>query len=560
MNSEADKWKKRYEREKSARNQAELLLEKKSAQLYEANQKLEDAILIETSKLKLEEEKSRAVHQASLDGIILHTQDGLIMDANDKMCELINCEKLLLMKLHIDELLADESKGFMSWAMSDIERVGYARGECLFKKEGGEKVFTEVSVARLEVEGGVIMQAIVRDVTERIESAKRLELATKEAIEANEAKSLFLATMSHEIRTPLNGIIGFTEILLQEPLANEHRHHLELIGKSGEMLLHIITDILDFSRAENHDIELDHADYSMVVCIEETLDVQSKTAASKGVDLFYEIDEGFPALLNGDSGRIRQILINLVSNGIKFTSKGSVVIRAKRLPDSLIEVSVIDTGIGFDMAIADKLFEPFQQEDASTTRMYGGTGLGLAICKRLISAMGGYISASSELGQGACFKITLPYTEATSLEVTSDTEVVSTCAASKATSSSGRVLVVEDHPINAKLAEILIGKLGAEVTICSNGKEAIEELSADHGYDIVMMDMQMPVMDGIEATRRIRKGEAGEGCKNKPIIAMSANAQKEFKSQCLSSGMNHYLSKPIKVERLERVLRRFEVI
>lgn len=408
MSAEAEKWKKRYEREKSSRSQAERLLEQKSKDLYEANKRLEEQVLIETSKLKLEEEKSRAVHQASLDGIMLHSTEGVILDVNEKLCELVSRSKADLIGIHTDNLLADESIGFFGKAMNEVSRSGYVRSGCLFKRGDGSVVSTEVSVAQFEAEGSVIVQAVVRDVTERIQSAKSLEAATKDAIHANEAKSLFLATMSHEIRTPLNGIIGFTEILLQESLAEEHRQHLELIRKSGDMLLHIITDILDFSRVENNDIELDEINFSMVECIEETLDVQAKTASNKDVDLLYKIDADFPKYLYGDSGRIRQILLNLVSNGLKFTSHGSVVIRAKKLNEETLEVSVTDTGIGFDMRVAKKLFEPFQQADASTTRKFGGTGLGLAICSRLISAMSGTITAESKVGKGACFKITFP--------------------------------------------------------------------------------------------------------------------------------------------------------
>ncbi|MGJ8676377.1 MAG: response regulator [Akkermansiaceae bacterium] len=691
MIAEADKWRKRYEREKSARLQAEALLEEKSSQLFEANDQLEKKITLKSSKLKREEKKFTALFHSSTDGILLYTPDGIILDANQTICNLLELNAKELIGTHIIKVYTDDSQVKAKKAIDEVNKLGQTRFECLFKGANKKQTPVEVSATKFEVDDQTVLQAIIRDITERIRIANDLKKATKEAIDANEAKSLFLATMSHEIRTPLNGIIGFTDILLQDSTSAEQKQHLNIIKTSGDMLLHIINDILDFSRIENHQIELESVDYSLIDCIEETLDIQAHSAADKAVDLLYTVANDTPLYLHGDSGRLRQILLNLVSNGLKFTKAGNVVIHITHPDQYTIQITVTDTGIGFDPTIAEQLFQPFKQADASTTRKYGGSGLGLAICRQLIETMGGNIQATSTLGKGAQFTIRFPYTPAkqlcSSLEETYDLAKLKTihalviddhqmnleflkirlrkwgCQVTTATSgkialeiiraaetefhiiltdmlmpemdglqlgeviiahggektpplilvTSSRqntekrkalkigfkglihkpirekelltnlfkaiyteeapkpalipeplpqsmvgknyVLIVEDNSINAKLARLLVERFGFTAHIAYNGKEAITSLKNKEIYGIILMDMQMPVMDGLEASRRIRLGEAGKTYSKIPIIAMTANAQPEDKKRCFEAGMDQYLSKPINAAALEATLK-----
>lgn len=697
MATEADKWKKRYEREKNARLQAEKLLEEKSSQLFDANEQLEQKIILESSKLRREEKKFTALFHSSIDGIILHTPEGVIIDVNDTVCRFLKMEADQLIGIHLKDLVSRQSVKDAIRAVREVKQLGHTRFECLLKRSDNTHMPSEVSTTQFEVDDQIILQEIIRDITERKRIEKDLEKASLAAIKANEAKSLFLATMSHEIRTPLNGIIGFTDILLQEDTTNEQKQHLSLIKKSGDILLNIINDILDFSRVESRQIELEQVDFDLIDCIEETLDIHAQTAATKHVELLYIVEKDMPQSLHGDAGRLRQILLNLVSNGLKFTSEGSVIINATHPDAHTLELKVSDTGIGFDPSIAAQLFQPFQQADASTTRKYGGTGLGLAICKQLIEAMGGSIRAHSTPGEGSEFVITLPYTPAqlpippvvdsydlsqiknihalvvddhpmnlefmnarldkwgckvtTALSgkealkilesspsefqiiltdmlmpdidglqlaqqiitqfkdqmppmvlVTSsrlagekkkalnmgfhsviykpvrEKELLATIyrAITKTNKSSQRpispsstpsqqsatntyALIVEDNSINAKLAKLLVERLGITAHIAHNGEEALEALKTKKIYDVILMDMQMPVMDGLEASQRIRNGEAGDYYTRTPIIAMTANAQSEDKARCMEAGMNHYLPKPINAAELEKVLQQYHI-
>ncbi|MBK1832019.1 response regulator [Verrucomicrobiaceae bacterium R5-34] len=692
MDPEAEKWKRRYEREKSARQQAEKLLEEKSSQLFDANEQLEQKIILETSKLRREEKKFKALFQSSIDGIILHTPTGIIIDVNQAACTLLKMHREELIGVHLKEIISRQSVKDAIHAAKAVKQLGHTRFECLLRRGNGTIMPTEVSTTRFEADDQIILQEIIRDITERKQIERDLEKASLAAIKANDAKSLFLATMSHEIRTPLNGIIGFTDIVLQEATSKEQKQHLKLIKKSGDILLNIINDILDFSRVESRQIELEMVDFDLIDCIEETLDIHAHTAASKHVELLYTIESDMPHYLHGDVGRLKQILLNLVSNGLKFTNEGSVVIHANQPDSNTLEITVADTGIGFDEVIADQLFQPFQQADASTTRKYGGTGLGLAICRQLIKAMGGSIRAKSIPGQGSQFILVLPYTPAksdispkvsaeqiaqlrgkhalvvddhpmnlqfmsarlqkwdcqvstaasaaealkilardpssydiiltdmlmpdidglqlaeqiihdlkddappmvlvTSSRLTGEKKkalsvgfhsviykpvrekelsatmarAISNCSRTPSAAESATrhpasavradqyALIVEDNAINAKLARLLVERLGMHAHIAHNGEEALQALLSKNIYDIVLMDMQMPVMDGLEASRRIRAGEVGATYQHIPIVAMTANAQTEDKNRCIDAGMDHYLAKPIHAEELEQIL------
>ncbi len=413
-----------------------------------------------------------------------------------------------------------------------------------------------------------LLGGLAINITERWKAEHALAEARDAALESAKLKGVFLANMSHEIRTPLNGLIGMTELLLDTELTSDQREHALVIHSSGEILLGVVNDILDLSKIEAGMLRFEQRRFDLRGLVDDTVTLVAGRARQRGLEIKVSIAPEVPETLRGDPGRLRQVLINLVGNALKFTEVGSVEIAVSCQVQDREGISLFfevrDTGIGITPEQQKRLFEAFSQADSSTTRKYGGTGLGLAICKELITRMGGTLGVESQAGQGSTFWFLARFTKDTPA---SEAELL---AEAKSASGSAlrlppaaerkelRVLLVEDNVVNQRVALHQLARLGCVVEKVENGEEAVAQFARDR-FDVILMDCQMPVMDGYEATRAIRLCEKqrvarGESQPRTRIIALTASVLETDRERCLAAGMDDYLSKPFKRDELEAML------
>jgi len=508
--------------------------------------------------LRESEAQFRTVFENVNDGIIIIDLSGAILEANEVLCRRLGYTRDELVRMNVEQIDNAETRARLPERVAASLRTGGDLFEGAHVRKDGSEVPVEVNSRSFEYGGRPAILGVTRDITERKRAeaeakqrAAELERAKSEAEAANRAKSEFLARMSHEMRTPMNGITGMATLLLDTPLVGEQREFAEIVRRSAQGLLAVINDILDLSKIEAGRMEIDSAPFDIVDCVREAGALMAPQARAK--NLIFHFDSAVAhRRVKGDAGRVRQIVLNLVGNAIKFTDAGSVELSVSSSEPvdarAIFHISVRDTGMGIATENLPLLFANFTQLDASAIRKHEGTGLGLAISRRLAELMGGTLTVSSELGCGSEFVLTLRLACVESAPETSpDTDIA---PRKKLSLRSRRILLAEDNPVNRRLAVALLEKFGCQVDLASNGKDAVE-MACRGPYEAIFMDCRMPELDGYAATREIRSRQPTVRV---PIIAMTAHAIVGAREECLECGMDDYISKPIQPADLESAL------
>jgi len=442
----------------------------------------------------------------------------------------------LLAQRHIQEAV-DKGHAFFHWTA---------------RRPDGSSFPAEIALHAMTLDGKPVIQAIMRDISAQKEAEAALEAARDAALAAAETKSQFVANVSHEIRTPMNGILGMTQLLLDSSLNTRQRDYAETIAGSAQALMGMINDLLDFSKIEAGRLTLERIDFDLDALLQAVIELYLPRADARNLTLRLERSPALPAWVRGDPLRVRQVLLNLLDNALKFTHEGEIRLIAEPIAGrpGWLCFSVRDTGIGMNQETQGRVFQAFSQADGSVSRKYGGTGLGLTICRQLADLMGGDLELESAPGKGSTFRLSLPLPDAPPGGDTAES-----AAAESARFPGVTVLVAEDNPVNQKLLRFMLENLDVKVKLADDGRAAYAMLAAG-GVDLVLMDCQMPEWDGLTTARAIRARESEEGLSRLPIIALTANAMSGFDSACREAGMDDYLTKPLHPHELAEALAR----
>lgn len=510
--------------------------------------------------LRLSEERFRGTFENAPAGIAHVDTSGRFLLVNERLCSILGYTRAeLLQKTYLDITHRDDL------AISYESFTRLLRGECAnyvlekrYVRKDNSPLWAEffASIQRDAAGQPAYVIAVIRDLSERKRLDDELRRAKEGAEAANRAKDEFLANVSHEIRTPMNAILGMTELVLDTPLTQDQRECLRTVQSAAENLLGMIDDLLDFSKIEAGKLELDAADFSVRSVLDGAVRALAVRANKKGLAMASHVRTDVPDALVGDAGRLRQVLLNLIGNAVKFTERGEVVVGVEVVGEAVTEngirlrFAVRDTGIGIPKDKQNTIFRAFEQEDSSTTRRYGGTGLGLAISDRLVALMGGTITVDSEPGRGSTFAFTARFgRQAHPTHAIAAQPPVPTAAAAPRTATTPlHILVAEDNEFNTRHLERLLTRQGHRVRLANNGRQALA-LAAEAAFDLLLLDVHMPEVDGFEVVRTIRERERTTGG-HLPVIALTARSRKEDREHCLAAGMDDFLSKPIRAAEL----------
>ena len=528
---------------------------------------------------------------------LLDKETAAIVGANPRACEMLGYSHEELTTMHQPDLYPEETRDRMKEEFQSSAEIGGAHGlQAEMRCSNGELM--PVSITGHELTSGErpLLVAFVCDVGERLaadnelhelnktlenrvikrteeieRSNEELEKATikarrlaLEADAANAAKTSFIANLTHELRTPLNAVIGMSDLLLDMELGKEQRETAEIVTTSARSLLGVINDILDFSKIEAGKLDLEYEAFHLADTVQGMADTFIFQLRQKGLEFALDMDDALPDFVVGDQARLHQILVNLVGNALKFTEKGEVSLKVFRDTDGenssepgLVRFEVTDTGIGIPSHIQEKLFQAFTQADTSTARKYGGTGLGLNIARQLVEKMGGHMGVESVEKEGSTFWFTVLFEKADEAQIAEARDAVQSGVGglTRKQARDLRILLVEDNMVNQAVAIGMLKKLGYAAQAVADGKEALKILS-DTDFDLVFMDVQMPIMGGLEATNLIREGKAGRRNKSVPIIAMTAHATQKDRQACLDAGMDDYIPKPISSQLIQETMNR----
>ncbi len=495
-------------------------------------------------------------------GILAYQGDsGQCVVANEAAAHIVGATREQLLSQNFRTIASWRERGLLGMAETVLRTGVSQRLGTHLHSSFGRDAWIDVTMTPFQSNGETCLLAMMEDISERKAALDELQRAKERAEEANRAKSSFLANMSHEIRTPMNTILGMAQLALNHETDPRQRDYLEKILHSGDHLLGIIDDLLDFSKIDADKLTMENVEFELTQLQRALVNQAEWKASAKGLRLSFALEPGMPAVVSGDPLRLNQVLINLVSNAIKFTEQGEIVVEGTKLHEDetsvLLCFEVNDSGIGLSEAQKRHLFLPFHQSDSSISRRYGGSGLGLAISRRLVEMMGGEIGVQSAPGEGSTFWFTVRLNKAGTAPFAHHAERAPvTAGAPRAALDAlrgARILLAEDHSFNQQVATEFLEQGGAVVCVANNGEEALELLRRER-FDCILMDVQMPVLDGLETTRAIR---ANRSLADIPVIALTANALGEDREHCLAAGMNGFIGKPFKIDEFYATLADF---